>query len=101
MRRDGADVLAGTLAKAARLTMVDMPSGPRLRGLWTAPEELLRYGCRDAARGAALRLDACVRVWSRDAGRSASGNESGATSSLGMATSETQVAVSSGGAVRS
>jgi hypothetical protein len=32
MRRGGADVLAGTLAKAARLTMVDMPSGPRLRG---------------------------------------------------------------------
>ena len=29
--RDGAEGLAGTLAKAARLTMVDTPSGPRLR----------------------------------------------------------------------
>jgi hypothetical protein len=28
MRRDGVDVLAGTLAKAARLTMVDTPDRP-------------------------------------------------------------------------
>jgi hypothetical protein len=38
VRRDGADVLAGTVAKVVRLTMVDTPSGPRLHGLWTAPE---------------------------------------------------------------
>jgi hypothetical protein len=48
MRRDGADVLAGTLAKAARLTMVDTPDLFDGGRAW----ELLRYGGRAAATGA-------------------------------------------------
>ena len=42
VRRDGADVLAGTVAKVVRLTMVDTPSGPVSTGYGLRPSSATR-----------------------------------------------------------